>query len=171
MFSFDKTTISFDFFVISFRSFIIFQPTATMFCVRLIDLGETVCLSPNVRKFELNEMMQQAPPKAMLCSIIRVSVFRDENVQFLFFDVFVAIFCTGRRKIHQFVERYQHQEEVSVQSQQHLHVSRNETKRPEQRMLFFHYKSFYCFDNIDCSCRNMLELDLFSLDEIEAMVS
>lgn len=42
------------------------------FRVRLIDIGETVSLSPNVCKYELVDDAQTIPPTAILCRIEKV---------------------------------------------------------------------------------------------------
>lgn len=42
------------------------------FRVRLIDIGETVPLSPNVLKYHLCDQAQRLPPLAILCYIEKV---------------------------------------------------------------------------------------------------
>lgn len=42
------------------------------FRVRLIDIGETVLLSPNVLKYNLIDEAKQLPPLAILCHIEKV---------------------------------------------------------------------------------------------------
>lgn len=43
--------------------------------VRLIDTGETLCVTPNIYKFNLNEDAKRIPPMAILCNVEKVIIF------------------------------------------------------------------------------------------------